>query len=125
VISNRYQVIARKSQVSSNGMSSNKHSRYHYSEKQYRYRRSIRVQKNSTDTKDQYKYRKTAQLKNSISNDFKLFTIIKKRIIVRLSNRQASRQVSEHPSGAKQSWSGAKQSTRCYHARRGYRLQHS
>jgi len=44
-------------------------------------------------------------LKNSISKNFKLFTIINKRIIVDLSRRQANRQVGKHLSGAKQSWS--------------------
>jgi len=44
--------------------------------------------RNSTDTRDQYKYRKTIQFrKDSISNGFKLFTTIKERIIVELSSR--------------------------------------
>jgi len=42
-------------------------------------------------------------LKNDLRKDFKFFTTIKKRIIENLS----SRQVSEHPSEAKQSWSEA------------------
>jgi len=40
-------------------------------------------------------------LKNSISNDFKLFTIIKKRIIVKLSSKQENKQASKHSSRAK------------------------
>jgi len=40
------------SQVSSDNMPSNKHIRYHYLGKQYWYRRSVRVQENSTDTGD-------------------------------------------------------------------------
>jgi len=42
-------------------------------------------------------------LENSISKDFKLFTTIKKSIIVKLLSRKAGKQASEHPSGAKQS----------------------
>ena len=56
--------------------------------KRYRYRRSVQIKKNNT------------VLKNSISNNFKLFTTIKKTIIVRLSSRQADRQISDHPSEA-------------------------
>ena len=51
-------------------------------EKWYRYWGSVRTQKNDIDTRDQYEYKKdNIVLKNSISNDFKLFIIIKKRII--------------------------------------------
>jgi len=46
-------------------------------------------------------------LKNSINKDFKLSTTIKVRIIVKLSNKQADKQVNEHPSEVKQSWSEA------------------
>jgi len=78
------------------------------------------MQENDTDTVDRYEHRKTvryrgsvriqknnAVLKNSISKDFKLFTIINKRIIIKLSSKQADKQASEHPSGAKPSWSEA------------------
>jgi len=41
-------------------------------------------------------------LENNISNGFKLFTTIKERIMVRVSSRQVDRQISEHPSRAKQ-----------------------
>jgi len=34
----------------------------HNTGKQYRYRGSIRIHKNSTDTRDQYEYRKTYSL---------------------------------------------------------------
>ena len=63
------------------------------------------IQENGTDIGDQYEYQKNnIVLKNSTSKNFKLFTTIKKRIIVKLSSRQANKQVSEHPSGAKQCW---------------------
>ena len=45
-------------------------------EKWYRYRRSARILENNT------------VLKNSSSKDFKLFTTIRKKIIVELSSRQ-------------------------------------
>ena len=70
---------------------------------QYKYRKTVPIQgidmntENSTDVGDQYEYRKTIQLKNNISKSFKLFTTIKKKIIVKLSSGQAS----EHPSRAK------------------------
>ena len=119
MISNRCQVIICRSQVSSKGMLSNKHSRYHYCITQYRkivliqgistntgkrhrYKGSIQIQENGTDTGNQYEYRKTIQLESNISKGFKFFTTIKERIIVRLLSRQAGRQVREHPSGAKQ-----------------------
>jgi len=59
VISNRCQVITSKSQVSSNSMVDNKHSRYHYTGKQYRCEGSVLIQENSTDTEDRYEYKKT------------------------------------------------------------------
>jgi len=37
-----------------------------------------------------------------MSNGFKLYTIIKKRIIAELTHKQAGMQVSIHPNGAKQ-----------------------
>jgi len=39
---------------------------------------------------------------NSINTDLKLFTIIKKRIIVELTSREADMQASVHPSEANQ-----------------------
>jgi len=57
--------------------------------KWYQYRRSVRIQENNT------------VLKNSINKDFKLLITINKTIIVKLSSRQASKQASEHTSGAK------------------------
>jgi len=44
-------------------------------EKRYRYKVSVRIQENNT------------VLENSISNGFKLFTTIKKRITITLSSR--------------------------------------
>ena len=46
-------------------------------------------------------------MKNIISNGFKLFTSIKKRIIVKLSSKKGGKELGEHPSGAKQNWSKA------------------
>ena len=58
-------------------------------EKRYRYR-------------DQYEYRKMIQFfEDNISTGFKLFTIIKERIIVELSSRQAGMQANIHSSEAK------------------------
>ena len=55
----------------------------------------VPIQEISTNTGKQY------SLKNSISNGFKLFTTIKKRIIVKLSSWKAGKKVSEYPRGAK------------------------
>jgi len=43
----------------------------------------------------------------------------------RQENRQASKQASDHPSKAKQAKAKLMCNTRCYHARCGYRSQHS
>jgi len=43
----------------------------------------------------------------------------------RQENRQASKQASDHPSEAKQAGVKLMYNTRCYYARRGYRLQDS
>jgi len=40
-------------------------------------------------------------------------------------NQQASEQASDHPSEAKQAGVKLIYNTKCYHARRGYRSQHS
>ena len=46
-----------------------------------------KIQKNDMDTRNQYEYHKIIQFqKNSLSKDFKLFTTINKRIIVKLFN---------------------------------------
>ena len=63
MISNRRQVIACWSQVLSNGMSSNKHSKYHY---------HIIIQENDTDTGDQYKYKKVVLMLDINKNTGKL-----------------------------------------------------
>jgi len=65
-----------------------------------------------------------AVLKNSISNGFKFFTIIKKRIIVELSSRQAGMQSSDHPSEAKQARAKLMHNAIHYHGRRDYRSRH-
>ena len=74
VITSRSQVIAYRSQVASNSMSSDKHRKYTiqktipiqgidtHTEKWYRYKRLIRTQKNSTNITDQCVYRKTTQI---------------------------------------------------------------
>ena len=84
------------------------------------------IQENSTDKGIWYRYRRSVQiqesdtvLKSSISKDLKLFTTIKKRIIVKLSSMQAGKQVKEHPSKAKQAGAKLMHSTRHHHARRG------
>ena len=59
---------------------------YLNTEKQYRYRGSIRIQENDT------------VLKNIISTGFKLFITINEKIIVKLSSRQAGMQASVHSS---------------------------
>jgi len=46
-------------------------------------------------------------------------------IASRQENRQASKQASDHPSKAKQAGAKIMYNTRCYHARCGYRSQHS
>ena len=79
-------------------------------EKQYRY--IVQIQKNNT------------VLKNSINNGFKLFTTIKKKIIVRLSSSQAGRKVSDHPSKVKQAGAKLTYSTRRHYVRRSYRSRH-
>ena len=63
-------------------------------------------------------------LKNSISKDFKLFTIINKRIIIELSSRKADMQVSGHPSEAKQVGVKLMYNTRRHHVRHGYRSRY-
>jgi len=114
-------------QVSSNSMSGGKHNRYHYCVAQYR--KTVPIQGISMNTGKRYRYRGSVRirknntvLENTISKDFKLFTTINKRIIAELSSRQADKNASEHPSRArgKLAYSG-----KCYHARRGYRSQHS
>ena len=97
-------MIACRSQVSSNNMLSNKHSRYHYHILQYMktvlIQESVRIQENDTNTGVLYEYGKmlliqeigtntgnNTVLKNSISKDFKHFATINKRIIVELSSR--------------------------------------
>jgi len=52
------QVITCRSQVSSNSMIDNKHRRCHDTGKQYRYKGSVRIQKKSNDTRDQYEHKK-------------------------------------------------------------------
>ena len=55
------------------------------------------IQENDIGTRYQHEYRKIIQfLENSITKDFKLFTTIKKRIIIKLLN---------YPGGAWSSWS--------------------
>jgi len=63
-------------------------------------------------------------LENSTGNDFQLITIIKERIIVELSNRQAIMQASVHSSKAKQAGAKLTDSTRRHHVRRGYCSRH-
>ena len=86
VITSRRQVIAYRSSVSSNSMSSNKHSRYHYQENS-----TDMNTRNNINIENQYEYMKTIQLlENNMSNGFKLYTTIKIKIIVELSSGQAT-----------------------------------
>ena len=130
-------MIACMSQVVCNNMSSGKHKRYHYTGKQYCYKRSVCIQDNGTDTRDQYEYKKTEPirgsvriqendtvLENRINSGFKLFTTIKERVIVELINRQAGMQVNVDSSEAKQAEGKLTHSTRRRHIRLGYRSQH-
>ena len=80
-------------------MSSNKHNRYHYHVSQYR--KKVLIQGIGMNTRKQHSFEK------QYKNGFKLFTTIKKIIIVKLSSRQADKQVSDHPIGAKQNRSEA------------------
>jgi len=64
--------------------------------------RSVRIQKDGTNTGDRTHKGKQYSFENSISKDFKLFTTINKTIIVEFSSRQADKQASGHPSEAKQ-----------------------
>jgi len=98
VIAYRSQVIAYRSQVSSNDMV-DIIIIYLNTEKQYRYKRSVQLSENSTYIGSQYEYRKTV-LQNNINVGFKLFIIIKKRIIVELSSTQVGMQASVYPSEA-------------------------
>jgi len=97
----------------SNSMLGGKHSRYHYTGKQYWYRGSLRIQKNNTI------------LKNSINTSFKFFITIKKRIIVELTSRQADMQASVHPSEAKQAGAQLTYNTKRHQVRCGYYSRHS
>ena len=74
MILNRCQVIACRSQVLSNSMVDITIIYFNIG-KQYRYKGSVRIQKN------------IQFLENKISKDFKLFTTIKERIIVKLSSK--------------------------------------
>jgi len=65
-----------------------------------------------------------AVLGNNTSNGLKFFTIIKKRIIVELSSRQADLQASGHPSEAKQAGAKLTHNAKRYDARRGYHSRH-
>ena len=67
MISNRCQVIACRKQVESNNTMNNAIV-YHNKRKQYRYRRSVRIQKNSTNTGKWYEYRKTIQIQGIDTN---------------------------------------------------------
>ena len=106
MITDIFQVIACRSQVSSNRMSSNEHSRFHYRISQYR--KTVPIQRISTNTGRQYRYKRSVQipkndtiLENSSSIDYELYTTIKIRIIVELLSRQAGMQASVHLSEAK------------------------
>ena len=85
---------------------------------QYEYRKTVSIQKTSTNTEKQY------NLENSISTGFKLFTTIKERKIGELSSRQANIQASVHPSEAKRAGMNLTYNTRRHHIRLGYRSRH-
>ena len=63
-------------------------------------------------------------LDNRINIGFKLFTTIKKRIIVELSSKQVSMKASAHSSKAKQAGVKLMYTTRRHHIRCGYHSQH-
>jgi len=63
-------------------------------------------------------------LKDSINAGFKLFTIIKERIIVELTSRQADMQASIHPSEVKQAGMKLTYNTKRHHVQRGYCSRH-
>jgi len=105
-------------------MSSNKYNRYYYHVSQYR--KTVPIQEIDMNTEKWYRYRRSVRIqKNNINNDFKLFTTIKKRIIFKLStgkrvSKQANIQAELSKAGAKLT-----HSTRRHHVRRGYRSRYS